>query len=166
MNHTLRGSTLAETLVMMLVAGIVLLAAMDALTLLSRLVGQRTAALTETARQRDGVLRIGQLLAAADSIGSGADGSDGQLRLCRAGHETALAAGDSAVLFVAGEFRDTLLRHVGRMRLMRSAAAADTLEIDVQGHTLRLAVQRPARQRYETAIAEIENGYGYEDDHP
>ena len=37
MKHTLRGSTLAETLVMMLVAGIVFLAAMEALTLVSRL---------------------------------------------------------------------------------------------------------------------------------
>ena len=36
MKHTLRGSTLAETLVMMLVAGIVFLAAMEALTLVSR----------------------------------------------------------------------------------------------------------------------------------
>ena len=40
MKHTLRGSTLAETLVMMLVAGIVFLAAMEALTLVSQLVAR------------------------------------------------------------------------------------------------------------------------------
>ena len=47
MKHTLRGSTLAETLVMMLVAGIVFLAAMEALTLVSRLVARRAAVLVE-----------------------------------------------------------------------------------------------------------------------
>lgn len=43
----LRGSTLAETLVMMLVAGIVFLATMEALTLVSRLVARRAAVLVE-----------------------------------------------------------------------------------------------------------------------
>ena len=52
--HTLRGSTLAETLVMMLVAGIVFLAAMEALTLVSRLVARRAAVLVEAGRQHDG----------------------------------------------------------------------------------------------------------------
>ena len=45
--HTLRGSTLAETLVVMLVTGIVFLAAMEALTLVSRLVARRAAVLVE-----------------------------------------------------------------------------------------------------------------------
>lgn len=165
--HTLRGSTLAETLVMMLVAGIVFLAAMEALTLLSQLVARRTAVLVEAGRQRDGIFRIGQLLAAADSVRGGeGDGTGEPLYLYRAGRETALAPGDSAVLYVAGEFRDTLLRRVGPMRLVRCDAASDTLEIGMPGRTLKFPVLRPARERYEKAIAEIENGYGYEDDHP
>lgn len=60
--HMLRGSTLAETLVVMLVAGIVFLAAMEALTLVSRLVARRAAVLVEAGRQRDGIFRLGQLL--------------------------------------------------------------------------------------------------------
>lgn len=165
--HKLRGSTLAETLVMMLVAGIVFLAAMEALTLLSQLVARRTAVLVEAGHQRDGIFRIGQLLAAADSICRETDGfgTGEQLHLYRAGRETMLTAGDSAVLFVAGSFRDTLLRRVGPMRLVRCDAASDTLEVGMPGRTLKFPVLRPARQRYETAIAEIENGYGYEDDH-
>lgn len=55
----LRGSTLAETLVVMLVAGIVFLAAMEALTLVSRLVARRAAVLVEAGRQRDGIFRSG-----------------------------------------------------------------------------------------------------------
>ena len=52
--HTLRGSTLAETLVMMLVAGIVFLAAMEALTLVSRLVARRAAVLVEEGEEARG----------------------------------------------------------------------------------------------------------------
>jgi len=164
-NHTLRGSTLMETLVMMLVAGIVFLAAMEALTLVSRLVAQRAAVLVETGRQRDGFGRIAQLFATADSVCCKAGECDGSERLLlyRAGHEAALTAGDSVVLYAAGGFRDTLLRRVERMRLVRCGAEADTLEIDVEGHVLKFPVQRPARIRYETAVAEIEKDHGYED---
>lgn len=105
----LRGSTLAETLVMMLVAGIVFLAAMEALTLVSRLVARRAAVLVEAGRQRDGIFRLGQLLTTADSIRSAEGGGTGELLyLYRAGGETTLTTRDSAAVFVAGEFRDTL----------------------------------------------------------
>ena len=159
--------TLAETLVMMLVAGIVFLATMEALTLVSRLVARRAAVLVEAGRQRDGIFRLGQLLTTADSIRSAEGGGTGELLyLYRAGGETTLTTRDSAAVFVAGEFRDTLLRRVGPMRLVRCDAASDTLEIGMPGRTLKFPVLRPARERYEKAIAEIENGYGYEDDHP
>lgn len=104
----LRGSTLAETLVMMLVAGIVFLATMEALTLVSRLVARRAAVLVEAGRQRDGIFRLGQLLTTADSIRSAEGGGTGELLyLYRAGGETTLTTRDSAAVFVAGEFRDT-----------------------------------------------------------
>lgn len=106
--HTLRGSTLAETLVMMLVAGIVFLAAMEALTLVSRLVTRRAAVLVEAGRQRAGIFRLGQLLTTADSVRGAAGGGTGELLyLYRAGGETTLTTCDSAAVFVAGEFRDT-----------------------------------------------------------
>ena len=107
--HTLRASTLAETLVMMLVAGIVFLVATEALTLFSRLIARRTTALVENGRQSDGIFRIGQLLIAADSIKEEFGGGE-SLRLYRAGHETRLSSVDSTVLYAAGAFRDTLLR--------------------------------------------------------
>lgn len=161
--HTLRGSTLAETLVMMLVAGIVFLTAMEALTLVSRLVARRTAVLVEAGRQHDGIFRLGQLFTTADSV-RGAAGRAGEcMYLYRAGGETTLTTRDSAAVFVAGEFRDTLLRRVGHMRLLRCDAAADTLEIDVGGHMLKLPVLRPARESYGRRIAEIEKDHGYEE---
>lgn len=85
------------------------------------------------------------------------------LYLYRAGGETTLTTRDSAAVFVAGEFRDTLLRRVGHMRLLRCDAAADTLEIDVGGHMLKLPVPQPARESYERRIAEIEKDHGYEE---
>lgn len=102
--HTLRSSTLAETLVMMLVAGIVFLAVMEALTLVSQLVARRTAVLVEAGRQRDGIFRLGQLLVTADSVRSGEGGGDAGecMYLYRAGGETTLTTRDSAVLYVAG----------------------------------------------------------------
>lgn len=103
MKHTLRGSTLAETLVMMLVAGIVFLAAMEALTLVSRLVARRAAVLVEAGRQRAGIFRLGQLLTTADSVRGAAGGGTGELLyLYRAGGETTLTTRDSAAVFVAG----------------------------------------------------------------
>lgn len=162
--HTLRGSTLAETLVVMLVTGIVFLAAMEALTLVSRLVARRAAVLVEAGRQRDGIFRLGQLLTTADSVRGGEGGATGEpLCLYRAGREAVLAVGDSAVSYVAGEFRDTLLRRVGHMQLLRCDAAADTLEVDVGGHMLKLPVLRPARESYGRRIAEIEKDHGYEE---
>jgi len=73
-----------------------------------------------------------------------------------------LFAGVAAV-FVAGEFRDTLLRRVGHMQLLRCDAAADTLEIDVGSHMLKLPVLRPAWESYGRRIAEIEKDHGYEE---
>ena len=158
--HTLRGSTLAETLVVMLVTGIVFLAAMEAL----RLVARRAAVLVEAGRQRDGIFRLGQLLTTADSIRSAEGGGTGELLyLYRAGGETTLTTRDSAAVFVAGEFRDTLLRRVGHMQLLRCDAAADTLEIDVGSHMLKLPVLRPAWESYGRRIAEIEKDHGYEE---
>ena len=156
--HTLRGSTLTETLVVMLVTGIVFLAAMEALTLVSRLVTRRAAVLVEAGRQHDGIFRLGQLLTTADSVRTGE-----LLYLYRAGGETTLTTRDSAAVFVAGEFRDTLLRRVGHMQLLRCDAAADTLEIDVGGHMLKLPVLRPARESYGRRIAKIEKDHGYEE---
>ena len=42
-------------------------------------------------------------------------------------------------------------------------AAADTLEVDVGGHMLKLPVLRPARESYGRRIAEIEKDHGYEE---
>ena len=68
MKRSMHGSTLVETLVMMLVAGIVFLGVMEALSLFSGITARRSAALYEIGVQRDGFYRLEQLLSTADSL--------------------------------------------------------------------------------------------------
>lgn len=167
MKHTLRASTLAETLVMMLIAGIVFLAAMEALTTLARLSTQRTAMLLEAERQREAISCLGHLLTTADSIRTypAIPGGSDHMLLYRAGQQSELIVCRAALLLIAGTFRDTLMNDICRMRLMRYPTHADTVEIITdRQRMLRMPVRRHARERYETTIHRIENGYGYDDE--
>lgn len=154
----LSGSTLVETLVMMLVAGIVFLSVMDGLTLFTRLQTRRAEALLTAGRQRDGYWRLEALTARADSIRAG----HGEMEIYRGGRLSLLSLGDSVLVYAAGEFRDTLLRGVAAVRL--SGDRPDTLEVALaQGFTIRFAVKLPAAEVYCRTLNEIEEGYGYEE---
>ena len=156
LNHTLRASTLVETLVMMLVAGIVF-AVMDGLTLFTRLQARRTGTLLENGRRRDGYFRLESLAASADSIRTGREG----VAVYYGSRESALALCDSALVYRSGEFRDTLLTGVAGLRL--SGSAPDTLEVALaEGFTLRFPVELPPREQYRRSLEEIEEGYDYE----
>lgn len=143
---------------MILVAGIVFLAVMDGLTLFTRLQMRRAEALLLAGRLRDGYFRLEALTAGADSILAGR----GELEIYSRGRQTALSLGDSAVVYRAGDFRDTLLRGVAAMRL--SGDRPDTLEVALtEGFTLRFAVRPPAAEVYRRSVDEIEEDYGYEE---
>lgn len=157
-NHTLRASTLVETLVMMLVTGVVFLAVMDGLTLFTRLQARRTGALLENGRRRDGYFRLESLAAGADSIRTGSGGLD----IFHRGRHSVLALCDSALVYRTGEFRDTLLTGAGGLRL--SGTDPDTLEVALaEGFTVQFPVQPPSGERYRRSLEEIEAGYGYEE---
>lgn len=157
LNHTLRASTLVETLVMMLVAGIVFFAVMDGLTLFTRLQARRAEALLENGRRRDGYFRLESLAASADSIRTGREG----VAVYYGSRESALALCDSALVYRSGEFRDTLLTGVAGLRL--SGSAPDTLEVALaEGFMLRFPVELPPREQYRRSLEEIEEGYDYE----
>lgn len=157
LNHTLRASTLVETLVMMLVTGIVFLAVMDGLTLFTRLQARRAAALLENGRRRDGYFRLESLTSGADSIRSGREGLD----IFHSGRHSVLVLCDSALVYHAGEFRDTLLAGVAGLKL--SGDDSDTLEIALgEGFVVRFPVELPPREQYRRSLEEIEEGYDYE----
>ena len=158
MNHTLRGSTLVETLVMMLVAGIVFLAVMDGLTIFTRLQVRRAETLLENGRRRDGYFRLEALTAGADSICTGREGVD----MFFGGRQSVLALCDSSLVYRTGEFRDTLLADVAGLRL--SGTDPDTLEVALaDGFTVRFPVESPPVELYRRSLAIIEEGYDYEE---
>lgn len=158
--RALRASTLVETLVMMLVAGIVFLTVMDGLTLFSRLQARRMEALTAAGRQREGYYRTVSLISRSDSILSAASG---HLELYRAGRRSELSLSDSSLIFAGGNFRDTLLRGVGTLRLETCENVPDTVTIELAGGFMAKFPVRSAARQYDTALEEIEKTYVYEE---
>lgn len=152
---------MVETLVMMIVAGIVFLAVMDGMTLFTRLQTRHIGALLETERQREGFYRLEAAIAAADSIRR-TEGAD-VLAIFRAGAAARLSLRDSALIWRRGEFCDTLLRRVGRIHLEEQDELPDTLEVTTEGYMIRFPVLTAAQQQYRTSIELLEAEYGYEE---
>ena len=161
MKRSMHGSTLVETLVMMLVAGIVFLGVMEALSLFSGITARRSAALYEIGVQRDGFYRLEQLLSTADSLTAPDHYPVTALLRWEKGRCSSLRSEDSVLLWQSESFRDTLLRRVGQMRFYRGSA--DTLAVDIADYTFKFVLSPTEREQYEEAISEIEDGFEYED---
>lgn len=156
----LRASTLVETLVMMLVAGIIFLSVLDGLRLFTRLQVQRTEALLVAGGRTTAYYRMISLLADADSICSS---EPGRLEFYRRGQPSELCLRDSALLFRRGAFCDTLFDGVGLLRLAQYETDPDTIEVGLDVRfTAKFAV-RSAAQLYASTMDEIEKNYGYEE---
>ena len=163
----LRGSTLAETLVMMLVSGIVLLAVTEGLALFFRLQIRQAETLFAAECVREGFYRTEWLVTFADSVTNDARGfgEDVSLRVWRNGCATSLRLSDSVLLYTDGGFRDTLLRNVSALRLMENEAGANSVAIRFgTGLTARFHISATARERHRIKMEEIENGYGYKEE--
>lgn len=161
--RTLTGSTLAETLVMMIVAGVVFLSVMDGLTLFTRLQTQRAAALVENGRAAEGYYRLENLIADADSICDEAGG----LVLFRS-KQGLLAIRDSILLYVAADYRDTLFRTAENLsRFKGESGQPDTVSVGVRMGktelTIRVAARPGREENYRMELNRIEEGYGYDE---
>lgn len=153
----LRASTLAETLVMMIVAGIVFLAVTDGLGMFMRLQTRRIAAMELNGRLRTGMQRLETLASTADSaVRSGMN-----TVICRHGREALLMLSDSAVIYRLDNFTDTLLTGVGHLRLISYGYAHDTLEVTVRVSdrilTARFGIQHDPQAEYYETIERLEN---------
>lgn len=162
--RTLTGSTLAETLVMMIVAGVVFLSVMDGLTLFTRLQTQRAAALVENGRAAEGYYRLENLIADADSICDEAGG----LVLFRSRQQGLLAIRDSILLYVAADYRDTLFRTAENLsRFKGESGQPDTVSVGVRMGktelTIRVAARPGREENYRMELNRIEEGYGYDE---
>lgn len=154
----LHGSTLVETLAMMLVAGVVFLAVMDGLSLFTRLQTRRVEALLTTERLREGYFRLEALVEDSDSILTQQDGAE----LFRSGRQAFLSLEDSTLFYRTETLQDTLLWGVAAIR--RSGDKPDTLEIVLANEvTIRFPVKPRAGAVYLDALERIENEYGYEE---
>lgn len=159
MNDTckkLRASTLVETLVTMLVAGIVLASVMEGLTLFFRLQLGQTQSQYEAIRLRVGFDGLRAAVAAADSI---REANPGLVEIYRHGERCLLRLSHSSLLLESGQRCDTLLSGVSGLHLGEYAETDTLTVVFANGFTAKIPVSDRIRQ-YEAGLAEIENGYG------
>jgi hypothetical protein len=122
-NSKLRATTLAEVLVVMVVAGIVLLVATEGFALFRGYTAGLAERIAENSRFYDGYYRLEEMAAGADSITN-----DGRMvMLWRGGVGTGLALRDSMLVAFYGTANDTLMRGVGKLAL------DDSLVIEMEG---------------------------------
>jgi hypothetical protein len=154
---TLRGATLAEVLVMMIVAGVVLTAVMDGLGLLRRYTVDLAGRIAANGDFYNGYYRLADLVAGADSI----TGEKDAVVCWRAGTEIGIVMRDSMLVAAYGRMNDTLISRVEGLRFERDTLTATVL---VGGDTLRLSfAPTPSAQAVAARnIEEIEKGYEYE----
>ena len=122
----MRGTTLAEMLVMMIVSGVVLLAVTEGFALFRGYTANLAGRIEENSSFYDGYYRLGELAAGADSI----TGENGAATLWRGGVKTELALHDSMLVAFYGAVSDTLMHGVERL------AVDDSLVVVVRGLNL------------------------------
>jgi hypothetical protein len=160
----IRAFTLAETLVAMLLTGILLLTVMEGLTLFFQLEIRQTEALLASGRAREGYYRLERLVAASDSIAEDRNEA-ATLHIWRGGRAAHLMLRNSALLYADGHFRDTLLRDAAALRLTVRRPGADTMEIVFgAGFAARFPVMPSVRERHEQALDKLEKEYGYDEE--
>jgi hypothetical protein len=159
--------TLTETLVIMVVAGVVFLGVMDGFGLLRRYAAVTSRRIVENGSFYEGYYRLEALVASADSITGG-----GVATFWRGGAQSAtLFLQDSMLIARHGALNDTLMQRVEALRLIHRDAGEqsriDTVVVIVRtggGRTVTPAFpvapppQTTARQR----IEEQEEQYVYE----
>ncbi len=158
---TMYGSTLVETVIVMVVMGIIFLAIMNGLGLFMRLQTGRVEEMYKAGRLREGIMRLGTAAVAVDSVMDFGH----EIFMYRSGCETALILADSVLTYCNGSFVDTLLREVAGLYVSedddRERLCAE-LCADGRMLTLSFAVEYSDEIVYDQMIERIERGYGYE----
>jgi hypothetical protein len=151
------GWTLSETLVMMIVAGIVFVSVMEGVTLFNRYAGQKTRQIVDNMRLWDGYYHLRDLAATADSA-SMAPGSAISLFNRRATLAELRSTPDSMLVAQLGTHIDTLMTGVSGLRF-----SADTLTVTIRDTlTVSFAVVPPPEVIIVRSLSERETTYAYE----
>ncbi len=122
-----RGMTLAEVLVVMIVAGVVLIVITEGFTLFRSYTANLEWRIAENSRFYDGYYRLEELATGADSI----TGESGSVMIWRGGAGAELVQRDSMLIAFYGSASDTLMFGV------RKLALGDSLVMEAEG--LRLS---------------------------
>ncbi|MBQ4279829.1 MAG: hypothetical protein IJC16_07750 [Rikenellaceae bacterium] len=163
----LHASTLAELLVLMIVAGVVFLAVMDGLGVARRYFDRVADRIGSGQAQYEGYCRIESLAGRADSMTREADA----VALWIPGEDPIrLTICDSALIVVTGNLRDTLLHPVAWPAYDEASGTVriDTLAFVLREKdrtlTLRMATPQRPNERQRALLTEQENEYRYEEE--
>ena len=146
----LRASTLVETLVMMIVAGMVFLLVTEGLGMFKRLQGRLIAAMESDGRIREGVYRLESLAESADSMKRAGTG----VIVYRNGTEAMLRLSDSVLIYSRDDFVDTIMTGVERLK---HAEYDVTIRKAERTFTARFGIRQNPQVEYMREINRIEN---------
>lgn len=157
-NIKLAGWTLSETLVMMIVAGVVFLAVMDGIVMFGRYARAKTDEITRNIRLYEGYYRLEHLLAAADSVNE----YSGRLELYRDGRVmSVLTERDSLLTSSTGFLTDTLLW--GLVDMQFDGAEGVLFTLSTLGEPISISFNvRPPHDLSIINLREQEIPYAYE----
>lgn len=155
----LRASTLAETLVVMILAGIVLLSVFDGLDLFGKMLRRVQGRIERTMEHGEGFYRLRTLFAGCDSIRGGAE----RMALYRQGVVSEeIVIGDSLLIVrrpAAETAPDTLFDKVSDPRIVRNPEnpeRIDSLYVRLDTTLLRLGVALRPEREAEERVGHIE----------
>lgn len=153
--HTLPGWTLSETLVVMVLSGVVFLSIMEGASLLNRYARMRTNEITANMRLHEGYRTLQHLISQTDS----ASMEPAYITLFRDGSPlSSLALTDSLLVARTGIVSDTLLFGVSELHL-----GEDTLRVVVVGElVLRFPFRPLVSRRIVNSLQQQEKLYEYE----
>lgn len=162
----IEGWTLAETLVTMIVAGVVFLALMDGLLLFNRYTGRKAVEITGNMRLYEGHSHLEYLAATSDSLS--ADGTT--VTLYRHGKQFAeLSESDSLLVVRTGSMHDTLMYGVAGLGVYESPVATDSDSVSLsvsisEGGNIHISfpVRLPVEKQAMEIIREHEKQFAYE----
>ena len=151
-----RGSTLAEVLVVMIVAGVVFLSVMDGFGLLRRHTMRVAERITGNSRFYEGYCRLEELATGSDSV---REGRGGCVVFWRGGEATAMMTlKDSMLVCEYRQLTDTLMYNVESIQ-----AARDTILVAFSaGPAISFAAAPSVQTTVVRKISEYEKQYEYD----
>lgn len=164
----LRGFTLPELLVFMIVAGVVFLLVMEGFGLFRRYADSRSAEIAKGSEFYDNYHRLAFVAHTADSIAE-TEGDEALLLFADGQITAAITRSDSLMILSRGEMNDTLFRCLSELKIIRTP---DSLTVTLAGNNtnaeLRIAFAiEPRKEKIaQQSIEEQEKQYRYEPNEP